>query len=146
MDNGTGLTKLGFAGNDSPSWIFPTAIANAASSNAKNTASSSSTGGAGLAASSTGGSSAASNPYFTNATSTTNFGNLTTASLMSNNLSGKRGTEDLDFYIGNEALTASQGANYSLNYPIRHGQEILGYEEKSFGKITRTGEGIKEGR
>ncbi|KAG7192762.1 Arp2/3 complex subunit, actin nucleation center [Scheffersomyces spartinae] len=27
MDNGTGLTKLGFAGNDSPSYVFPTAIA-----------------------------------------------------------------------------------------------------------------------
>ncbi|PRT53294.1 Actin-related protein 3 [Wickerhamiella sorbophila] len=27
MDNGTGLTKLGFAGNDSPSFVFPTAIA-----------------------------------------------------------------------------------------------------------------------
>ncbi|CAR29155.1 hypothetical protein ZYGR_0Z00760 [Zygosaccharomyces rouxii] len=143
MDNGTGLTKLGFAGNDSPSWIFPTAIANAASSNAKNTASSSSTGGAGLAASSTGGSSAASNPYFTNATSTTNFGNLTTASLMSNNLSGKRGTEDLDFYIGNEALTASQGANYSLNYPIRHGQvenwdHMERFWENSIFKYLRT--------
>ena len=23
MDNGTGLTKLGFAGNDSPSFVFP---------------------------------------------------------------------------------------------------------------------------
>lgn len=27
MDNGTGLTKLGFAGNDSPSFVIPTAIA-----------------------------------------------------------------------------------------------------------------------
>lgn len=29
MDNGTGLTKLGFAGNDSPSFVMPTAIATA---------------------------------------------------------------------------------------------------------------------
>ena len=35
MDNGTGLTKLGFAGNDSPSWVFPTAIATAQASNTK---------------------------------------------------------------------------------------------------------------
>ncbi|CAI4218114.1 unnamed protein product [Parascedosporium putredinis] len=27
MDNGTGFSKLGFAGNDSPSFVFPTAIA-----------------------------------------------------------------------------------------------------------------------
>ncbi|GMF80350.1 unnamed protein product [[Candida] boidinii] len=35
MDNGTGLTKLGFAGNDSPSWVFPTAIATRASAGTK---------------------------------------------------------------------------------------------------------------
>ena len=32
MDNGTGLTKLGFAGNDSPSFVFPTAIATSSAS------------------------------------------------------------------------------------------------------------------
>ncbi|EDU40016.1 actin [Pyrenophora tritici-repentis Pt-1C-BFP] len=37
-------------------------------------------------------------------------------------LSGKRGTEDLDFFIGDEALAAAGGAGYGINYPIRHGQ------------------------
>jgi actin-related protein 3 len=37
-------------------------------------------------------------------------------------LSKKRGTEDLDFYIGDEALQAGAGPGYGLNYPIRHGQ------------------------
>lgn len=65
MDNGTGLTKLGFAGNDLPLWVFPTAIAT---------------------------------------------------------LTSLRKLEDLDFYIGNEALDAAQGPNYLLLYPIKHGQ------------------------
>jgi actin-related protein 3 len=34
----------------------------------------------------------------------------------------KRGTEDLDFFIGDEALAAAGGAGYGINYPIRHGQ------------------------
>lgn len=82
MDNGTGLTKLGFAGNDSPSFVFPTAISTstAASKGAK--------------------------------TSTSN----------NSFLSSKRGLEDLDFFIGDEALSATTGPNYSLSYPIRHGQ------------------------
>lgn len=67
MDNGTGLTKLGFAGNDLPSFVFPTAIANASRSQSK------------------------------------------------------RGLEDLDFAIGDEALAAA-GTGYALLYPIRHGQ------------------------
>lgn len=37
-------------------------------------------------------------------------------------MSGKRGTEDLDFFIGDEALAAAGGAGYGINYPIRHGQ------------------------
>lgn len=78
MDNGTGLTKLGFAGNDSPSFVFPTAIATSVSS---------------------------------------------TKSGKGNTLSGyKRGLEDLDFHIGDDAISASTGANYALLYPIRHGQ------------------------
>jgi actin-related protein 3 len=35
-------------------------------------------------------------------------------------LASKRGAEDLDFYIGNEALQHSK--SYAINYPIRHGQ------------------------
>ncbi|KAK6202748.1 actin-related protein [Scheffersomyces amazonensis] len=82
MDNGTGLTKLGFAGNDSPSYVFPTAISTS-------TASKTGRGGSGG---------------------------------RSNNLSTKRGLEDLDFFIGDEAIHAATGPNYSLSYPIKHGQ------------------------
>lgn len=67
LSSGTGLTKLGFAGNDSPSFIFPTVIATRQSS-----------GGRGQGTS-------------------------------GGNLSQKRGTEDLDFFIGNEALEAANG-------------------------------------
>ncbi|KAG7662856.1 ARP3 [[Candida] subhashii] len=83
MDNGTGLTKLGFAGNDSPSYVFPTAIATS-------TASSKTSKGA--------------------------------AAARASNLSSKRGLEDLDFFIGDEAIEASNGPNYGLHYPIKHGQ------------------------
>lgn len=65
--SGTGLTKLGFAGNDSPSFIFPTVIATRQSS-----------GGRGQGTS-------------------------------GGHLSVKRGNEDLDFFIGNEALDAANG-------------------------------------
>ncbi|KAL0077821.1 actin family [Phycomyces blakesleeanus] len=41
-------------------------------------------------------------------------------SFLSNNLASKRGIEDLDFYIGDEAL--AQSKTMALNYPIRHGQ------------------------
>lgn len=63
--------------------------------------------------------------------------------MLSNNLSGKRGTEDLDFYIGNEALVASQGPSYSLSYPIRHGQvenwdHMERFWENSIFKYLRT--------
>ena len=40
----------------------------------------------------------------------------------STHLSAKRGTEDLDFFIGDEALAAGSGPGYGVNYPIRHGQ------------------------
>lgn len=40
----------------------------------------------------------------------------------SSHLSAKRGTEDLDFFIGDEALAAGNGPGYGVNYPIRHGQ------------------------
>ncbi|AMD21578.1 HFL278Wp [Eremothecium sinecaudum] len=116
MDNGTGLTKLGFAGNDIPSWVFPTAIATAQHSKAG----SNPTGG--NSQSQVGISAGAQSAYFGNATSTTAFSNLASTTLLSNNLSGKRGTEDLDFFIGNEALAAAQGPSYSLSYPVKHGQ------------------------
>lgn len=82
MDNGTGLTKLGFAGNDSPSFVFPTTIATSTIAGKTNKSSS----------------------------SKTSF------------LASKRGLEDLDFFIGDDAINAANGANYSLSYPVRHGQ------------------------
>ncbi|AAS53790.1 AFR419Cp [Eremothecium gossypii ATCC 10895] len=137
MDNGTGLTKLGFAGNDSPSWVFPTAIATAQPSK---TAKSSSMSGMGQSGSGMG---AGGSAFFGNTTSATSFTGFTSSSLMSNNLAGKRGTEDLDFYIGNEALAAAQGPSYSLSYPIRHGQvedwnHMERFWENSIFKYLRT--------
>ncbi|KAI8369493.1 actin family [Radiomyces spectabilis] len=41
-------------------------------------------------------------------------------SFLSNNLASKRGIEDLDFYIGDEAVRHAK--TMALNYPIRHGQ------------------------
>ncbi|KAJ9632321.1 Arp2/3 complex subunit, actin nucleation center [Taxawa tesnikishii (nom. ined.)] len=98
MDNGTGYTKLGFAGNDAPSWVFPTAIATKGPA-----------GGAGSSGS--GRPAVANKPSF-----------LTGGAGPSGHLSAKRGTEDLDFFIGDEALAAASGPGYGINYPIRHGQ------------------------
>ncbi|RVD84876.1 uncharacterized protein DFL_003213 [Arthrobotrys flagrans] len=96
MDNGTGYSKLGFAGNDAPSWVFPTAIATKAAAG----------GGSG------GGRPAvAQKPSF-----------LTGGAGPTGHLSSKRGTEDLDFFIGDEALNAAKGPGYGIDYPIRHGQ------------------------
>ena len=39
--------------------------------------------------------------------------------LGSGNLASKRGIEDLDFFIGDDALANSK--TYAVNYPIRHG-------------------------
>jgi actin-related protein 3 len=36
-------------------------------------------------------------------------------------LASKRGTEDLDFFIGDEAIQANAGAGYGIDYPIKHG-------------------------
>ncbi|CAH02543.1 Arp3 [Kluyveromyces lactis] len=138
MDNGTGLTKLGFAGNDSPSWVFPTAIATAQSGKSQ----SSSNKSTGFGSSSAN----AQSSYLSgggNSTSATDFNSLASSTLISNNLAGKRGTEDLDFYIGNEALVASQGPSYSLSYPIRHGQvenwdHMERFWENSIFKYLRT--------
>ncbi|KAK0282023.1 Actin-related protein 3 [Friedmanniomyces endolithicus] len=102
MDNGTGYTKLGFAGNDSPSFVFPTAIATKGPS----AGAAGGTGGSG-----SGRPAVANKPSF-----------LTGGAGPTGHLSGKRGTEDLDFFIGDEALNASAGPGYGLHYPIRHGQ------------------------
>lgn len=68
IDNGTGYTKIGYAGNNEPSFIIPSAIATNKPV-------------AGMAA---------------------------------------KGVEDLDFYIGEEAMSAAK--SYELSYPVRHGQ------------------------
>ncbi|KAK0427952.1 hypothetical protein QR680_010505 [Steinernema hermaphroditum] len=77
IDNGTGYTKLGFAGNSEPQFIIPTAIA------VKDKI----------------GSNAASLRW---------------------NASGGGKIDDLDFFIGDEALSPA-ASNYSVKYPIRHG-------------------------
>ncbi|KAG5519422.1 hypothetical protein PMAC_002049 [Pneumocystis sp. 'macacae'] len=92
MDNGTGLTKIGFSGNDTPSYVFPTVITTLHTPGVGSGRSVSSSKSAFLG---------------------------TSSSLTS--LSNRRGIEDLDFYIGNEALEHANGLGYSLCYPIRHG-------------------------
>ncbi|CAI4223144.1 unnamed protein product [Auanema sp. JU1783] len=77
IDNGTGYTKLGYAGNNEPQFIIPSAIA------VRDKVSSSNS-----------------------------------AALRWNNSGGR--IDDLDFYIGDEALSPA-ATNYSVKYPIRHG-------------------------
>lgn len=92
LDNGTGFSKAGWAGNSEPSFVFPTAIATRPSNQGSVAAGSSrpavpsKPGGLG------GGSS---------------------------NLASKRGIEDLDFFIGDEAMANSK--TYQLEQPIKHG-------------------------
>ncbi|KAI9141171.1 actin2 [Paraphysoderma sedebokerense] len=76
IDNGTGYTKMGYAGNNDPQYIIPSVIATAAASS--------------------------------------------TTSGKASNLASKRGIEDLDFFIGDEALANSK--TYNITYPIKHGQ------------------------
>ncbi|XP_014680660.1 PREDICTED: actin-related protein 3-like, partial [Priapulus caudatus] len=72
IDNGTGYTKLGYAGNTEPQFIIPSSIA--VKESAK-------------------------------------IGDQASRRL-------GRGVDDLDFYIGDEALDAT---GYAVKYPIRHG-------------------------
>jgi actin-related protein 3 len=82
----TQLPHPGFAGNDSPSFVFPTAIATKGPA-----------GGAG-AGSGAGRPAVANKPSF-----------LTGGAGPGGHLSMKRGTEDLDYFIGDEAITAAAG-------------------------------------
>jgi actin-related protein 3 len=92
------LTKTsGFAGNDAPSFVFPTAIATKGPA-----------GG--------GGGSGSGRPAVANKPSY-----LTGGAGPGSQLSAKRGTEDLDFFIGDEALAAASGPSYGIHYPVRHG-------------------------
>jgi len=72
IDNGTGYTKMGYAGNTEPQFIVPTVIATMEGKGQQKAA------------------------------------------------TQKKGIEDLDFYIGDEALANSK--TYSTFYPVRHGQ------------------------
>lgn len=91
IDNGTGYTKMGFAGNSEPSFVFPTVIATRQS--------------AGSGGSTQGAAGGKAPPPVAGKPS---------------HLASKRGIEDLDFFIGDEAVANSK--TYSLHYPIRHGQ------------------------
>ncbi|OAV97805.1 actin-like protein 3 [Puccinia triticina 1-1 BBBD Race 1] len=95
IDNGTGYSKMGFAGNSDPSFVFPTAIATRGTSG----------GGSASGPSITGRPSIPSKPGALSASS---------------NIATKRGIDDLDFFIGDEAIANSK--TYNVNYPIRHGQ------------------------
>jgi len=72
IDNGTGYTKMGFAGNCEPQYIIPTVIATQEGKGTQKAA------------------------------------------------TQKKGVEDLDFFIGDEALANSK--TYDIFYPVRHGQ------------------------
>jgi actin-related protein len=84
-----------FAGNSDPSFVFPTAIATRGTSG----------GGSASGPSITGRPSIPSKPGALSASS---------------NIATKRGIDDLDFFIGDEAIANSK--TYNVNYPIRHGQ------------------------
>ena len=86
--------QLRFAGNDSPSFVFPTAIATRQSPGASNRPP------------------PPSKPTFLSSGSAGSSGG---------HLAQKRGTEDLDFFIGDEAIQANAGAGYGIDYPIKHG-------------------------
>jgi len=72
IDNGTGYTKMGYAGNCEPQYITPTVISTQEGKGSQKAA------------------------------------------------TQKKGIEDLDFYIGDEALGYSK--TYDTFYPVRHGQ------------------------
>jgi actin-related protein 3 len=79
IDNGTGYTKMGYAGNCEPNFIIPSIIATPDADKV-----------------------------------TLKSGRGSSASTR------KKGVEDLDFYIGDEATAHSK--TYGVHNPIRHGQ------------------------
>ncbi|KAI9296646.1 actin binding protein [Neoconidiobolus thromboides FSU 785] len=94
IDNGTGETKMGFAGNDEPSSVIPTVIATKDSQRGS-------------------GPPVPSKPSFLKGSSG-NFGSG------GGNLASKRGIEDLDFFIGYEAQANSK--MYQVTSPMVNGQ------------------------
>lgn len=109
LDVGTGYTKMGFAGNQLPSFVIPSAIA----------------ARSGPGTSSSGGRAAPPPPSKPSSLSSTGGGGSGGAGGggggASSNLASKRGVEDLDFFIGDEALAAGRGHGYGVHYPVRHG-------------------------
>ena len=91
----------GFAGNDSPSFVFPTAIATKGPSTGS--------GGSG-----SGRPAVANKPSY-----------LTGGAGPGGHLSMKRGTEDLDFFIGDEALAAANGPGMQLKKVLLEAANIL---------------------
>ncbi|XP_029122347.1 actin-related protein 3 isoform X2 [Elaeis guineensis] len=84
IDNGTGYTKMGFAGNVEPCFIIPTVVAV--------------------------------NESFLNPSRSSSKGNW-----LAQHSAGVMA--DLDFFIGEEALSRSRSSStYNLSYPIHHGQ------------------------
>jgi len=99
LDVGTGYTKMGFAGNKDPSFVIPSAIATRQGPGG-------SSGGGG---------------HHGKAPPPPPSKPSSLSSASPSNLSSKRGVEDLDFFIGNEALQAGKGHGYGVHYPVRHG-------------------------
>jgi hypothetical protein len=108
---------LGFAGNDSPSFVFPTAIATKSAA-----------GGSG--GSGSGRPSVANKPSY-----------LTGGAGPGGHLSMKRGTEDLDFFIGDEALAAANGPGMSYKVYLRNllTIQVMAYITPSAMDRLRTG-------
>jgi hypothetical protein len=100
MDNGTGYTKMGFAGNTEPQFIIPTAIACREDPNIQSKST-------GLKPPSSMG-------------TIRGEGSLGASSGKGGGRSGIGPLADLDFTIGDEALAMNPQV-YSVNYPIRHG-------------------------
>ena len=50
-------------------------------------------------------------------------------------LASKRGLEDLDFYIGDEALEAASGSQYGLHYQSSTDKLKIGIKWNGFGKV-----------
>ena len=93
---------IGFAGNDSPSFVFPTAIATKGPA-------------AGAAGTGSGRPAVANKPSF-----------LTGGAGAGGHLSAKRGTEDLDFFIGDEAIAASNGPGELLRVLVQGRAVLIG--------------------
>ena len=84
---------MGYSENNDPNYVIPTAIATRDAGNSGG-------GGSGAA--------------------TRTFSSAGSSSQGTSNLASKRGIDDLDYFIGDEAMANAK--TYGLNFPIRHGQ------------------------